>query len=439
MQKQYNNLEKRIKNIERRCCCSSGSIDGGCCYNEVTYAEAQALVAANELIKGSLYKITDRGDLGIYLEAVENNKFEEEGVRNMLIPNVNLIHEFRYWDYPDVSYDTGDNTVYEGLVYESLVDGNIETPVDDGINWQLIPKALDNDEYVNKTFGVLYDFEEDWIYLQWDEYDNRVGHAPDQYGGENRIEITDWWLFQFVNNQSVDSYNFVYNNRAHGIYGNTLIHDGGQGRLHDNTCLFGTISGNSFTMGGTSYGIYLNNVAYGINNNIGITGIYGNTCFNIASNVGQCLINNNTGGVYFIVGNVVGAIGSIDISYNTTLGDISGNVTEDGEGNYSFTISYNSNIGGIVNNIHSIADTPIIISNNMNNGSIDANTDFTTITLNKNNGAISSNSCTTITQNSNNGTITTNSGAFDIFNNINNGTIGPNVMVADISDAIVNK
>lgn len=443
----YNKLEKRVRDIERKCCCNN-SIEEGCCYNEVTYAEAQDLVASDSLIKGSLYKITDRGDLGIYLVAVENNKFEEEGVRNMLIPNVDLIEGSTYWYPSQVIYNTGSNTVFEGFVYESLVDGNLETPSNDQVNWQLIPKSIDNDEYVSKTFGVLYDFEDDWINLQWDEYDNKVGHSkhivPSIYS-ENLVDITDWWLFEYINSYSeVDSgYDYVYNNRAHGIYGNILKHDGGPGILHDNECFNGTIVGNSAPSGSLHLGFYGNSVLNGINNNTSITSIINNHCDLISGNSYNVSIYNNKGRVNSIQGNIVtpgDGNGSIDISNNANTGDISGNlVSPSSAGNSILNIQYNNNIGSITSNVLETPDVNAFIWYNNNNGTIDSNTDFTEISYNSNAGSIFSNSCSTITQNANNGDILSNSGAFDIFNNINNGDIGPNVMVADISDTIVNK
>lgn len=442
-------LNKRLTKIEKRCCCGQEepTPEIGCCYYSVTYAEAEALIAANDLVKGGLYKINDRGDLGIYLLAVENNLFSEEGVRNMLIPNYELIEGAVYWNLNSAAYNEGSNTVYQGFVYESLINSNTEIPSNDGINWQLIEKSITNDEYVSKTFGVLYDFENDWINLQWDEYNNKIGHSQNLgiyvYGG-NLIDTSDWWYFQWINNFG-GSGSFVYNNRAHGIYGNTLAHDGGLGKMHDNTCLAGTIVNNIASVGATVYGIYMNTVPYGINENTAFLGIYNNECRSITNNVNQIHIHDNRG-VLDISNNLVvpveggGLAGEMIIEDNTNQGNISGNSIVSGEVGYAtLYIQKNDNIGDVSNNLINEHDGAVYISNNGNNGSIDGNTDFTHIDYNQNNGYIASCTCLSIRNNLNNGYITTVSGAFSVFKNNNNGNIGPLVLVADVSDVIVNK
>lgn len=445
----YKELSKRIEKIEKRCCCGQDepTPETGCCYYSVTYAEAAALIAANDLVKGGLYKINDRGDLGIYLVAVENNLFSEEGVRNMLIPNYELIQGFIPWNLIVSAYNEGHNTVYQGFVYESLIDSNTEIPIDDGINWQLIAKSITNDEYVSKTFGVLYDFEGDWINLQWDEYNNKIGHSKNLatyvYGG-NLIDASDWWYFQFINDFGGNS-NFVYNNRAHGIYGNVLLHDGGLGRMHDNTCLAGTIINNAASVGTTVYGIYMNTSLYGINENTAFLGIYNNECRSITNNANQIHIHDNRG-ILDISNNLVSPnagdslAGEMHIQNNTNQGSISGNSIVSGDVGYaSLYIQNNDNIGDISNNLVNEYDGSVYISNNGNNGGIDGNTDFTFIDDNQNNGSISSCTCLSIRNNLNNGYITAVSGAFSVLNNINNGNIGPLALVADVSDIIVNK
>lgn len=93
----YNELSKEIKKISKRCCCVSGSIENGCCYEEITLTEAQYKVTNSQLVPNKMYKITgvhknkilpafeilydDGTNSGttIYLRALTNTKFEIEG------------------------------------------------------------------------------------------------------------------------------------------------------------------------------------------------------------------------------------------------------------------------------------------------------------------------------------------------------------------------
>ena len=157
-------LQKQVKSL-KKCCCANG---GGtyCCYEEVTYAEAAAKIAANTLIKGKMYKITDRGDLGIFLEAISENQFNQEGSRLMLIPNWECYSAFRIY-LSTASYVEGDHVIWDGKVWENLTSANTHKPGEDVTDWVEIPKAVDTQStqcaegvmvYVENWFGVIYDF-----------------------------------------------------------------------------------------------------------------------------------------------------------------------------------------------------------------------------------------------------------------------------------------
>lgn len=305
MQKQYNNLEKRIKNIERRCCCSSGSIDGGCCYNEVTYAEADALIAADELIKGSVYKITDRGDRGIILTALSPNQFSIDGQRIMLCPNPQEgFGRSGFWYLANV-YNIGDKVLWNAHVYENTTGANTGEPP--GADWALIPKnSFTADEYTEFVFGVHYDFSEDWISKQWDDYGNIFGVTKQvstfTYAGVNPVDISDWAfvLEEYSSSQTVA----FHNNICDGLGNNRASSAAADGYLiKDNHIVFGGIFNNvvdnlsSLTiinnnMGGGGLGITNNGtesfpIAYITGNHIPGT-VYGTTvsgAFGISDNI----------------------------------------------------------------------------------------------------------------------------------------------------------
>lgn len=408
----YNELSKEIKKISKRCCCASGSIEAGCCYEEVTYAEAAAKIAANTLVKGKMYKITDRGDLGIFLEAISENQFNQEGSRLMLIPNWTVFRpssSIGIWIEGGGYTQDVDKVVWNGLVWLNISGNNTGEPYEGSPDWQIISKtSFVNDEYLPKWFGVIFDFENDWITKQWDEYNNVVGVIPS--GNINPADLTDWWIAETM--FTVDPYGtilFFNNNAPSGIYNNS---GGGNDQyfVHDNI-IIGEISGN---------------VSGVIRWNINLGSISTNTCSNI-------IYNSNIGA---ITNNDIAFFGW-EISYNTNLGNIESN-TNVGSISYNSnngTILGNSNLGGILHNKNK-GD----ISDNSNN--FDDIPDSGLIAYNVNNGMIFGNShLGNIVNNANNGDITDcDSGVSqcNIYDNVNNGDIS-NTFVADVFDAAVNK
>lgn len=261
-------LENKINKLER--CCDCGKQDGGCCYFEVTRSELEALVNEGSLLKGATYKITDRGDLGLWFEAISENELNPEGVRKMLVPAFygQIVDDFgNSWrgiwhqDHAVVygAVQINDLVVYNGLVWKNLT-GNLGTePNGDVVNWELVPKtSFTNTEYIPMVFGVIYDYENDWISLQWDDHNNFFGTAyhsdwltytmgvPDF----NPVDYSDW---NWSNNGQVEPGHF-YNNRAVGIWNTIAI-----GEADDHAAIFG----NHLTEGA----MYNNIVSNWIHNN----------------------------------------------------------------------------------------------------------------------------------------------------------------------------
>lgn len=377
----YNELSKEIKKISKRCCCASGSIENGCCYEEVTYAEAAAKIAANTLVKGKMYKITDRGDLGIFLEAISENQFNQEGSRLMLIPNWNCYSAFIMYN-ENAAYVEGDQVIWNGKVWDNLTGDNTHKPGEDTIDWEVIPKAVGVQStsceegvyvYVENWFGIIYDFDNDWISKQWDDRRNVFGMSYDlsPIYGFNPVDVSDWWIAQGFNFE-LQNTRKMYNNECEGIWNNTE-NEGGDAYIIVDNRNTGNISNNLFH-----------------SNHLQLTGIHKN------SNVGK--IENNQ---------VEGYIG-----LNSNLGDILTNVV-------AGHISYNTNNGYIENNTNEGE-----ISYNNNNGSIIGNSNLGNITNNLNNGNISGCDSTV--------------NPCNITYNINNGEIS-GTFAADVTDTIVNK
>lgn len=373
-------------------------------YLEKTYAEAAALIASNSVTPGVLYKITDRGDLGIFLEGVATNAFSRTGLRQMLCPafygsGANGGNDWiGVWNNTkSVSID--ELTIWGGLVWRNT-SGSIGTSVDDyelsGSDWVLVPKSgFENGEYVALTFGVLYDIANDWIERQWDGAGNELGcnKFMADYNGitVNPVDVSDWNMstgdFPFFGNRVLSVSN---NSNAGGIYNNTG----------------GPVTGNSNSSE--------------IDDNYTLWGIIGNT------NDGYIQFNR-----------------CADISGNSNIGDINGNIVSE-------SLSYNSNNGRIVNNIG-----PTQISGNFSPvkdikentcSTIGNNTNDGDISFNKNTGEINGNTVVgDIILNHNNGYILKNisSVPVSIHNNFNNGNIGSDVTdtvrTEDVTDTILNK
>lgn len=417
----YNELSKEIKKISKRCCCASGSIEAGCCYEEVTYAEAAAKIAANTLVKGKMYKITDRGDLGIFLEAISENQFNQEGSRLMLIPNSNVVGYYAFWKASMSAGDVGGIGGYvkrKGIVYQNVTGDNNSEPTPNITNdWEPILKtSFSNGEYIEKWFGIIYNVATDWISKQWDEFGNIVG-IPSPYQSfdslYNPADVTQW---ECASSWTTPPARLMYNNNcAGGIIDNyTSGACDGVFKIYNNTTTGAIIENGVGCLEGISF-----NIAENIQSNIG-----DGEKVNIYYNNVKGSINNNT-------------IGGGDISYNTNLGNIESN-TNVGSISYNSnngTILGNSNLGGILHNKNN-GD----ISDNSNN--FDDIPDSGLIAYNVNNGMIFGNShLGNIVNNANNGDITDcDSGVSqcNIYDNVNNGDIS-NTFVADVFDAAVNK
>lgn len=97
---EYYKLEHKIDKLWREICCIKKGIANGM-YFEYTYAEAEALRASNDLVPNALYLITDRGDDGVYMNALSPNTFDVQGVWMVS----STVQDIIYYDFPnDVVY-----------------------------------------------------------------------------------------------------------------------------------------------------------------------------------------------------------------------------------------------------------------------------------------------------------------------------------------------
>lgn len=351
---------------------------------EATYSEIISMVSTSNLTVGVTYKITDRGDRGLFFQTLSVNELSKTGIRKMLCPAwyspglYNGNNWIGVWNNTKITVI--DNlAIWGGKVWKNLtgVIGNANADNElDLVNWIEIPKvSFTNNEYVQMQFGVSYDLSNDWIDRQWDSKGNIFGidyYLEQEYWdyGYNLCDISDWNL------SSSD---------------------------------LGSVFANNITMG-----VWNNHESIGLYNNRVDWGIYGNRCNWIENNMilGEISINSNTGGISNNTG------GSINGNFN--YGSIHDNFITD-------SITNNSNTGDIHNNTNAGA-----IANNYNNGNI---------TYNANNGAVQGNSnLGIITFNTNNGAIDycQSTAPCDIIYNVNNGGI-QGIFDANVTDPRVDK
>lgn len=265
---------------------------------EITYSALAALKTAGTLIPGVFYKITDRGDQGIVIQALSTTLLDFYGTRIMNCPKDyrdNLVSGINWrgvWRSTN-TYVASDASIWGGKVWlnnAGVVGSSIDIATLSN-NWTVVPKpsySVTSNYYITKEFKVSYDFDNDFITEQYDENNNVIGMPLSLYAGINYVDITDW----------------------------NLTSSGASGMFKDNK----------------SYGIY-NNIANVItNNNVGNT-IDGNTKSNsiqnnkvtgkIGSNAVTVAISNNT-----VVGDIV-SVNCNTVVRNIVNGSISGTITGD--------------------------------------------------------------------------------------------------------------
>lgn len=353
----------------------------------LTYNQIVAAAAADSLIPSALYQISDRGDLGLFFQAISVNQLAKEGQRMMLCPSVYTISTTdaygNVWKgvwYSSATPAVGNLMIWGGLVWRNRTGSIGTAPTNlalDTTNWEVVAKAsYTNNEYTVKVFDVTYDLITDWISEQKDTLGNVIGCSKTYWTasalGGNPCDLTDW----------------------------------NSGRMWDNKVW--AVFNNAVVSTGTSFGKIYNNRNIGaIYKNIAQNAFGGAPIFN-NTNQGHIYSNTNQGSV----------------RYNSNLGSIYSN-SNNGDIGWNFTtgnIFSNSNSGAILNNkLNNNGPSNYELSGNSNGGDISYNT-CTTVYGNSNSGAIKFNVCGAIYLNANSGEITYNNNTGDIRSFVNTGS-----------------
>ena len=404
----------------------------------ITYSDLSTLKTAGGLTPGQLYIITDRGDQGIIISAIDDSNLSIIGTRIMNCPAATFYTvagiNLGVW-YSGLTPTAGDKVVWGGKVWTNNA-GSVGTATNDttlSADWTVVAKpsyGASNASYDTLIFDIKYDFDNDWISEQSDDRGNIFGtfFGNPNYSSLNPVDISDWNDSNIIANICTGVWNNI-TTTVSKIWGNKNF-----GHISNNRCTgrSANIRSNS-NDGNISSNSNLGAISY--NSNAGdITGNTNTGLISLNSNDGDITSNSNT------------TLGSIIRNSNT--GDISLN-SNDGIINYNSNagaITSNSNIGiidGNANNggIFSNTSTVTDITKNSNIGSINSNSNTGIISSNANLGVISLNAnIGDIVYNSNNGFISNNTSTVtNITNNINNGDINASAIVGNITDTIVNK
>lgn len=463
---------------------------GGGSYIAIDRASALLAVAGSSLVPGALYKITDASyGQGIFLDAISVNQFSQFGLRLQPCPLTYARSIFPLFNWrgvyrPYVLYNVGDYAIHGGRVWLNL-NGNAGSAIDpielDPVEWQLQTPDSVSGLYTVELFGIDYDFANDYIRKQWDEYGNvcGAGDPANEYYALPFVDVTDWkgWKTTlpltsdpWINNEVIGFLNnivygggFTFSKNRGGVY--SEIRDNGSdangAEIRDNYSETGIYENNygvadpffnctnnivhQQDISGNVATSIIQNHCRGINNNtvVGGNGIFRNHCDEIRGNICDSIYRNRLNGDILSNNNV-----AMRIFYNIATDSIRQNTCGDiFNNNIRGTINGNSNSGTIAGNgcgnisfntlpVNSIFSNLVrgVIGNNGNSGSIYENS-CEYITNNANSGDIGNNSnATFITANTADQTnIIYNSNTGNIFDNRNIGAIRYNKNNGNIS------
>lgn len=355
-----------------------------------TRSEFLSLLSSDSLVPGQTYKITDRGDRGIFVTALSTNSISPIATRIMLCP-ANYSYTNSVWKgiwHIDRTFPINTKVIWGGMVWNHLTTDtgtSLNLLELDNTNWELVSKTDFTNEYTEKIFGCRYDVVNDWIERQWDGHGNEFGCSKlDSSNFVNENFSNQPFPINFCD---VSDWNFT--TRTGGQLGTDSAY------FSQNRCIavFNNFSNAIVTNSNT--GMIINNYTENIRLNTNSGDIIGNKCSGIFCNGGSGRIINNTCGVIY-------SNTGCTIRNNTIPGDIISNWSND--------IYDNTNSGHIKLNF-----CGELIWNNSNNGDIMSNYCSGILALNSNDGHISFNY--------NSGEISTNSNLGNIINNRNNGNI----------------
>jgi len=208
----------------------SGSVTG-VPFIVLNYSALSILYSANNLQKGAFYKISDKADAGIVLQALETKELSLHGSAVFLVPDYQLVGNYSgtplafgtnfgvWYTAVEASLNAGDVVIYNGLMYQCISAAALNG-TEPGVNtlaYSLLSKSTTNG-YIKEVDFVIYDFVADVIVNRKDKRNNSVNnnYAAFQWGNDltryNTVENSA--LFENLNSRGT-----IYNN----YLGNSVV------------------------------------------------------------------------------------------------------------------------------------------------------------------------------------------------------------------------
>lgn len=239
-----------------------------------TYAAIQTLIAGSLLAPGAFYKISDKADLGIIIQALTTNTFSQIAVADFLNADWQFVGNYTgvitqttiaagatlgQWS-PSLTPSLGDIVIWQPTPgssywghYQNLTGAVGTAPDGDATNWVLLLKASANVGYIEIWNEVEYDFTSDAILSRTDSvYNNYV-----RVGSPNFLWGNQFWNTCRINAAFNGTITGINSGLSDIVASNITLNWSGDGiQIHG--CLMNhdftsNVTGNNFTVGDTVF------------------------------------------------------------------------------------------------------------------------------------------------------------------------------------------
>jgi hypothetical protein len=219
---------------------------------DITNAAILALIAANTVIVGQYYRITDvtNADLGVVVQGVRTNGVTAYGTGIFLnadyqgVGNYSSIFSFGanlgIWNTTPVAVVAGDVVIYNNQHYLNQTGAWGTAPVGDAVNWSLLPKILTTG-YILACDYVRYNITANRVVYRADNLQNEVDHFDNSKGNE-AIRDFQWGRTVVYANKVIANGIMACTNSKCTFIGNSITNGGiitsntGTGEANYNVC-----------------------------------------------------------------------------------------------------------------------------------------------------------------------------------------------------------
>ncbi len=218
---------------------SSASVTpSGCSFIEVTVLEIQRMIANDEVLECSFYKITDASDfdLGVIVQGISENKVSLYGTGLFLNPDYQNLggDNVGVWNIGLVGLTAMTSIcIWDGLHYRNLTGSVGTSPDGDVVNWEVMSKTIAN-TYVLESDYIEYDPLLDQILKRVDKRGNNIDWAINK--GRENLSLFQWGnndvtfnvvttegLIENLNNLNEFKYNTCSNGSVYNCRNNVAV------------------------------------------------------------------------------------------------------------------------------------------------------------------------------------------------------------------------